>query len=118
MRTKTVFLSSLDTGSILIGYQGENEHTKIIINCAPIFTEYPSAVATLMVKPPVGDLYDKEITQTGMNVEWIITAEDTADPGDGKMQLTFTAGTEVIKSAIGSTTINPSLVWNVTGGNA
>lgn len=112
MVTRSIFLASIDTGVISLGYQGENAHTQIAINCSSIFTDYPSADVSIIVKSPTGVLYEPEVTKSGNVVTWVIVSEDTASPGNGAMQLTFTSGTEIIKSAIATTSVSPSIVWD------
>lgn len=112
MITRNVSLNTIDTGSIILGYQGENEHTQIAINCASVFSEHADAEVSMLVKSPDGALYAQDITRDGNIVTWVIMADDTAVPGNGALQLTFVDGTEVIKSAIASTTVSPSIVWN------
>ena len=50
-------LNNIGSVNFDIGFVGEKNHTKVIINCASIFHSYPNAVATMVAKPPVGDLY-------------------------------------------------------------
>lgn len=93
-----------------IGFQGENEHTQVVIYWSTLYTKYPSAVATMVIRSPIGEMYPKTITQTGNKVVWDVTAGDAAQQGNGEYQLTFTNGSEVIKTYIGSFTVLPSIV--------
>ncbi len=94
-------------------YVGEKNHTQVIINCVSIFSNYPNAVATMVVKPPVGDLYPVILTRNGMVVVWDVTESDIAYSGSGQFQLTFTDGSgdsaEIIKTVYGQYSIKPSL---------
>lgn len=110
MIQKTVFLASLDTGSVILGFEGENEHVQIVVKCDSVFDAHPEATVAMLVKSPSGSIYEPDITVDGANVLWTITDSDTGAAGNGQFQLTFTDGTEVMKSAIASTTVSPSIV--------
>ena len=100
---------AISTTRLQLGFQGENEHTQVVIYWSTLYSKYPNAVATMVVKPPVGDAYPKAITQTGNKVVWEVTSTDVYNQGNGEYQLTFTDGTEIIKTYIGSFTVNASL---------
>lgn len=102
-------LDSISNTDIDIGFEGENNHTQVIIYCTALITKYPSAVASMVIKPPVGDIYPKEITQDGNIITWDVTQVDCSYPGSGEYQLTFTDDGEIIKSYIGRFNIKPSL---------
>lgn len=111
MRSVSVRLSDLEKRiTIPIGFMGENEHTHIFIDCKKIFDEYPSAVPSMTVQPPEGDAYPAVIVRDGDIVSWQITDADLAYRGAGEFQLTFSEGNVVVKSFIGRTMINKSLV--------
>ena len=111
MIQKTVFLTSIDTGSVGLGFVGENEHIQIVIKCDSVFDAHPSATVSMLVKSPSGTIYEPDtMTLDGNNVVWTITDSDTGSSGGGQFQLTFTDGTEVMKSAIASTTVSPSII--------
>ena len=95
-----------------IGFEGENDHTQVIIYCSTIINNYPNAVASMVIQPPVGDMYPKDITQDGNKIVWVVTASDCAYPGAGRYQLTFTDDNEVIKTYIGNYNIKDSLIAN------
>ena len=109
MITKTVFLASLDTGAFLLGYAGENEHIKYDIRCDSIFSDYPDATVSMLIKSPDGTVYPKVVTLDKPSVYWVVTASDTANDGNGQVQITFTNGDEVIKTVVASTVTMPSL---------
>lgn len=109
MITKTVFLASLDTGAFLLGYAGENEHIKYDIRCDSIFSDYPDATVSMLIKSPDGTVYPKVLTIDKPSVYWVVTASDTANDGNGQVQITFTNGDEVIKTVVASTVTMPSL---------
>lgn len=108
-RIQQVPLKSLGTEILYLGYVGENIHTQIVINCSEVFVDYPDAEASMVVKPPVGDLYHSLIERDGRKIVWEITNSDVAYSGSGQIQLTFTYQGEVIRSIIGRTSIDPSI---------
>ena len=81
-----------------------------------MFRDYPDAVASMVVKPPQGDLYPVSLTRDGNDLTWDVSASDVAIPGAGILQLTFTDGegdeAEIIKTVYGSYSVNASLVAN------
>lgn len=107
-------LNNIGSVNFDIGFVGEKNHTQVIINCASIFHSYPNAVATMVAKPPVGDLYPVILTRDGKNIIWDVSESDIAREGSGEYQLTFTDGSgdtaEIIKTVIGSYSIKESMV--------
>lgn len=110
MIVKRVNLCALDTGSLTLGYVGENDHTQIRINCASVFADYPAAVVSMTVKAPSGVVYPREVETDGQIVIWTITDSDTASAGNGQIQLTFTEDGTIVKTVIAVTTVRASLV--------
>ena len=110
MIVKRINLCALDTGSLTLGYVGENDHTQIRINCASVFADYPSAVVSMTVKAPSGVVYPREVETDGQIVIWTITDSDTASAGNGQIQLTFTEDGTIVKTVIAVTTVRASLV--------
>lgn len=110
MIVKRLNLSAIDTGALNLGFVGENEHTQYRINCASVFTEYPNAVASMLVKSPSGVVYPKTITTDGSVIVWTVTESDTAEAGSGQIQLTFTESGAIVKTVIAATSVNDSLV--------
>ena len=108
-RIQNITLKDLGKEIIKLGYVGENDHTEIYINCAEVFLDYPDAIATMVVNPPVGDSYYADLEKTGNKLQWTITSSDVAHAGSGKVQLTFTDDEEVIKTVTGSTSTLDSL---------
>lgn len=106
-------LYNIDRNTFDIGYVGEKNHTKVIINCISIFRNYPNAVASMTAKPPVGDLYPVSLTRDGVSIIWEISESDIANAGSGQYQLTFTNGSgdseEIIKTVFGSYSVKASL---------
>lgn len=105
-------LTGIESARLQLGFEGEQNHTRVVIYCTQLFGEYPDAVATMVIKPPVGDIYPKALVRDGMKVIWDASAADCATPGNGQYQLTFTVGDEIIKTYIGEYTVLPSLIGN------
>ena len=112
MITRTVYLASIDTGSLLLGYQGENDHIQYAIRCDAVFDDYPTATVTMRVKSPNGTVYPKTVTTDGNTVLWTVDSSDTAVPGGGQVQITFTDNGEVVKTVVANTTVLASLMGN------
>jgi len=114
MRVERALLEELSEKKFNIGYQGEQNHTQVIISCPVMFRDYPDAVASMVVKPPQGDLYPVSLTREVNDLIWDISDADVAIPGEGILQLTFTDGegeeAEIIKTVYGSYSVNASLV--------
>lgn len=105
-------LCEISTKVLPIGFEGEQNSRRVIFDASEQFTEYPSASASLTVKPPVGNIYPKATTRDGNNIIWEIAASDCANDGDGEYQLTFTQGEAVRKTWNGFTKVYKSLVGN------
>lgn len=114
MRVERALLEELSEKKFNIGYQGEQNHTQVIISCPIMFRDYPDAVASMVVKPPQGDLYPVSLTRDGNDLTWDVSDADVAIPGEGILQLTFTDGegeeAEIIKTVYGAYSVNASLV--------
>lgn len=110
MRSISMRLAEMEKVKINIGYVGENEHTTVLIDCKKAFDEYPDAVASLTVRPPRGGEYPAVVVRNGNVVEWTVTDSDLIYAGNGEIQLTFTVGEVIVKTAIGTTVINRSLM--------
>ena len=104
-----VDFSSIQTEKILLGRTGENERTQVQINCAAVYAEYPSAVASLVVKAPNGDKYPVATTVSNNAVIWDVLDSMLVHTGVGEYQLTFTLGDVVAKSAIGKFVVTQSI---------
>ena len=110
MRTVSLRLADLERSTIPIGFQDENEHTQVRIDCKMFFKDYPTAVPSLAVTPPKGSPYPAIVVRDGDIVTWDVTASDTAAEGTGELQLTFTISTEVAKSYVGKTRVSRSIM--------
>ena len=109
-RIQKVSLKNLSTKILDIGYVGENEHSIIQIDCSEVLWDYPDATADMVVQPPTGDMYPVTPDLDEDLLIWEITDSDLVYAGTGRFQLTFKNGDEVVKSAIGNTKIEPSIM--------
>ena len=99
MATVSYRLEDLKKAIVGIGYVGENDHMHVLIDCKEVFDEYPDAVPTMAIVPPVGEGYPKAVTKNGDVVEWLVKDSDVTVEGDGEFQLTFTEG-EIIRKSV------------------
>ena len=118
MKTISYKLKDLDQKekkvTLKLGYVGENEHVQIRIDCAEIWKDYPAAVASLAVEPPEGDKYPAIVTRDGDVVCWTVKDSDLVNDGYGRIQLTFTEGSEIQKTVICRTKVDESIVGSGT----
>ena len=110
MRSVSVRLDDLRTMSLNIGFVGENEHRRFIIDCKKMYDEYPHAAVSMTIQPPEGDAYPAIVERDGDFVIWDVTDSDLAYEGDGELQLAFTAEPHVAKSYIARTKISRSII--------
>ena len=110
MRTISYKLDDLKKVVIPIGYEGENNHTRVIIDAGEVFKQYPAAVATLKVKPPHGTIYPVVVRREGDTVIWDVKETDCASNGTGEAQFTFTENSVIVKNDVTKININRSLV--------
>ena len=110
MRSVSVRLVDLCKITIPIGFVGENLHTKVRIDCMKLFEEYPTASASMTIKPVEGDAYPAVVTQEGDFIIWDVTDSDLVYPGVGEFQLSFSVGEVVAKSYIGKIRVDRSIV--------
>ena len=110
MRTIYKRIDELNAGALYLGYVGENERTRVTLDCASVFSKYPNSVPALIVRPPLGKAYPAVTSRSGNHVIWNITDSDLTKPGTGSFQITFTEDNVVVKSCIGSISIDESLV--------
>lgn len=114
MRTISYRLEDLKKVTIHIGYVGENEHTRVNIDAGEVFAENTDAAVTMKVQPPRGTAYPVTVNRDGDIVTWDVKNSDLVSRGAGEIQLTFTEGTEVIKSCIARISIDRSIVGDGT----
>lgn len=112
MEPVRLLLKNLEDSIIQIGYVGENNHVQIQIDCAEVFEKYPEAIVSMAVSNPLGQTYPAIVENEGDDVLWTVTSSDVSCEGDGKIQLTFINGEEIIKTATGKTRIKNSIVGN------
>lgn len=92
-----------------MGFVGENEHTRVIIDCKKAFDEYPEAIPSLAVKNAQGVTYPAATTRDGNIVIWDVLNSDLVNEGSGEIQLSFIVGDVVAKSYIGKTVVGRSI---------
>ena len=97
-----------------IGYEGENDHTRVQVDAGEVFREYPAAVPSLKVQGPGGSVYPAEVTRDGRNVIWDIKASDCATDGSGEAQFTFTNNSVIVKSCIAKIKVHRSITGGTT----
>ena len=101
--------------SIDLGRQGENLARTVEIDVSGMLAQWPDATITLLVKrkhdaePYIVDTMVKD----GV-LFWPITAVETADAGDGKLEIRATCGKVIAKSATGSFRVTASLTGSGT----
>lgn len=110
MRIIKATISMLESRTLVIGFQAENQRTQVRIDCAPIFAEYPHATPSLAIKPPSGETYPVFVDRDGDEVVWTILSGNLALVGDGELQLTFVKDSVIAKTVIGHIRILRSLV--------
>lgn len=110
MRTVSFRLADFQKAVIPLGFVGENEHTRVLIDAKKMFDEYPTAVASLTVLPPAGEAYPAVVTRDGDIVVWDIVDSDLIYDGTGEIQLSFSVNDVIAKSYICRIKINRSLV--------
>ena len=105
-------LDELKGTIIPIGFVGENEFTRVLFDSSDLFEAYPTAVASMTVKSPNGQIYPVVVDKSGINIVWQVKASDLIQNGIGEVQLTFTVGTMIQKTYTAKTEIKASLVGN------
>lgn len=110
MRTVSIRLEDLAKGELYIGYVGENLHTRVIIDAAKMYVQYPSAAAALTVRPPRAEAYPAVVTREGDCVLWDVTDSDLTQQGNGEIQLAFTVDDVIAKTYIGRIRIGRSII--------
>ena len=108
-RIQRVDIDKMNTKLLELGYQDENIHTQVQIDCSSVLWDYPDATAKMTVQAPNGEKYPVVPELTDNVVVWDVTDSDLVYAGSGKIQLTLKNGTEVIKSASCGTRIMESI---------
>ena len=110
MRTVSYRLVDLNKATIKIGFVGENDHTQVIFDSKKVFDQYPNAIPSLAVKPPVGETYPAVTIRDGDLVTWDVENSDLTHEGEGEVQLSFTENGVVCKTYIATLLIARSLL--------
>ena len=105
-------LKELETKTIPIGREGENDYTVVTIDCAEVFEKHPNAVATMRAQNYRKQIYPVTIVRDENDIVWTVKDSDLTVKGDGRIQLTFTEGTIIHKTVIGRTLVLKSLITN------
>ena len=109
MKTIKLKVEKMNTAVIPIGMTGENLRTQVRIDCGSVFSEYPTAVPILAVRPPNGDAFPFDVTTDGSEVVWNVTDSCLTKVGTGEIQLTFTVDSVKAKSYVAKTRVSRSI---------
>ena len=96
-----------------VGYQGENEVTDVLFDISSWITEFGEGVAQLRVKRPGNseeESYVLSLTITDGKAVWTVSETDTANKGNGKVQLSYLVGNIVKKAVIYPYKVGKSIV--------
>jgi len=110
MRSVTVRLDDLRTMVLNLGFVGENEHTRVLIDAKKMYDQYPHASVSMSVTPPAGAAYPAVIERDGDIVIWDVADSDLANDGNGELQLSFTDEPHIAKTYIGKFKVNRSII--------
>lgn len=98
------------TGALVIGYEGENQVTEVDFDITSWVEEFGEGAAVLSIRRPGdADPYPQATTQDGHIVKWEVSQTDVAVKGSGEIQLTYTVGGRIKKSAVFGIRIERSL---------
>ena len=101
--------------SIDLGRQGENLARTVEIDVSGMLAQWPDAVITLLVKRKHdAEPYIADTTVKDGVLFWPITTVETADAGDGKLEIRATCGEVIAKSATGTFRVTASLTGSGT----
>lgn len=96
-----------------VGYQGENEVTDVLFDISSWITEFGEGVAQLRVKRPGNsedESYFLSLIITDGKAVWTVSETDTANKGNGKVQLSYMVGNIVKKAVIYPYKVGKSIV--------
>lgn len=110
MRILEVNVQDLKSMQLVVGFVGENEHTRILFGAGMIYGEYPHAAASLTVSAPGAAPYPAVVSRDGDYVVWNVVDSNLVHEGDGEIQLAFTENGVVVKTYIGRIRILRSIV--------
>ena len=101
--------------SIDLGRQGENMARTVEIDVSGMLAQWPEAAITLLVKRKHdAEPYIADTTVKDGVLFWPITTVETADAGDGKLEIRATCGEVIAKSATGTFRVTASLTGSGT----
>ena len=109
----SVDVSSARIPVLQVGYQGENEVTDVLFDISSWITEFGEGVAQLRVKRPGNseeESYVLSLTITDGKAVWTVSETDTANKGNGKVQLSYLVGNIVKKAVIYPYKVGKSIV--------
>ena len=109
----SVDVSSARIPVLQVGYQGENEVTDVLFDISSWITEFGEGVAQLRVKRPGNseeESYVLSLTITDGKAVWTVSDTDTANKGNGKVQLSYMVGNIVKKAVIYPYKVGKSIV--------
>ena len=109
----SVDVSSARIPVLQVGYQGENEVTDVLFDLSSWITEFGEGVAQLRVKRPGNsedESYVLSLTITDGKAVWTVSETDTANKGNGKVQLSYLVGNIVKKAVIYPYKVGKSIV--------
>lgn len=100
---------------LFIGYERENDARGFAFDFSSWAKEYGEGVLQLLIRRP-GDKnpYPVVMSVEGSVATWLPSATDTAVEGTGKVQLIYTVGSVIAKTAIMSVLISPSIGTGTT----
>lgn len=96
-----------------VGYQGENEVTDVLFDISSWITEFGEGVAQLRVKRPGNsedESYVLSLIITDGKAVWTVSETDTANKGNGKVQLSYMVGNIVKKAVIYPYKVGKSII--------
>ena len=96
--------------SIEIGFAGENDARSVAIDWSLWATRYGSGALNILLQRPGDDAPYPVVTETdGTVTTWMPSSTDTAISGRGNLQLLYTVGDVIAKSAVIGVRIRQSL---------
>lgn len=113
MSTISVDVSSSKIPVLQVGYQGENEVTEVLFNISSWIEEYGEGTAQIRVKRPQNsedESYLISLPISGGVAIWTVTSLDTANKGNGKVQLNYLVGTAIKDSVIYPYKVGKSII--------
>lgn len=110
MRTVSYKLADLSKVVIHLGKVAENDATRVRIDSAEVFRDYPAAQVALSVTNPVGETYPATVQRDGDFVVWDVKDSSLTAEGDGEIQISFSQSGAKIRSDIGRTKICRSII--------